>query len=174
MTAPPAERHGTFGRWKPKKWRPEYTRIVAYSVLGKSNVWIAKNLGFTPEHVSTILNQPEGIELADKLHAKMRENMSINIPAVLGEIAEKAVLRVKEVIFDDELMEKSPFQVVDRAFDVLKGLRHLTGGGNGSVQPGGDTFNIGTAVLVHQQRSTLEEGLVKIAEVRKLHAGSEP
>lgn len=173
MTAPAQtqERKGKLGKWKPKHWRPEYDRMVAYSVLGKSNIWIAKFLGFTPEHVSNILHQPEAVELAEKLHAKLREGIEANIPAVLDEIALKAVSRVKQLIDSDELMIKSPFAVVDRSLDVLKGLNHLKRSGDQSSLGGGTTVNIGTAIIAPQQTSDILEGLQKVAEVKRLHRG---
>ena len=168
MTAIAQERKGTFGRWKPKQWRPEYDRMVAFSVCGKSNIAIAAQLGFTPEHVSNILHQPQAIELAEKLHAKLRENIEANIPMVLDEIAAKAVERIKRVMDDDDLFQKHPFAVIDRGMDVLKGLNHLrnkseTGNGNGS------TTNIGTVIISSQQKTDILEGLERIAEVKKIH-----
>lgn len=160
-------------KWRPKKWRPEYDRIVAYSVLGRSNLWIAENLKFTPEHVSTILNLPEGKALTDKLHAKLRANIEINIPDVMSEVAQLAAKRVKALMEDDELFRKSPFAVVDRGLDVLKGLSHLRGGGNGAPVPaGGSVTNIGTVIVTQNQKSDILDGLQKVAEVKALHGGT--
>lgn len=164
--------HGTLKQnaWVPKKWRPEYDRVVAYSVVGKANTWIAEQLGFTPEHVSSILNTPQGLELASKLQAKLRENIELNIPETLGELAVLATKRLKSLLENDAIFEKSPFAVVDRGLDVLKGLKHLQGGGNGAP---GQTTNIGTAVIVTPgQRSDILDGLQRIADIKKLHAGT--
>ncbi len=158
-------RKGSFGRWKPKAWRPEYDRMVAFSILGKSNIWIAKQLGFTPEHVSTILHQDQAIELAENLQAKLRENIATNIPAVLDEIAIKAVSRVKAVIENDELFQKSPFAVVDRSLDVLKGLNHL----RNKSDNGSNTTNIGVINITNEQKSDIMKGLERIREVKQLH-----
>lgn len=155
-------------KWRPKKWRPEYDRVVAYSAMGKSNIWIAQQLSFTKEHVSTILNQPQAIELIGRLQAKLQDNMMVSIPQALSEIADKAVLRLKEVMFDDKLFSKNPFAVVDRGMDVLKGLQHLKGGGNGAPQQG-NVYNINTAILAPHQRSDILEGLEKVQEVNRLH-----
>lgn len=165
-------RKGRLNKWKPKKWRPEYDRIVAYSALGKSNVWISQHLEFTPEHVSVILNLPEAKQMLDKLQTKMRERIEVNIPEVMGEISKQAVLRIKAVMFDDALFEKSPFHVIDRGMEILKGLSHLKGGGNGAPQQAGPVTNIGTVVISQGQRSDILDGLEKIAEVKKLHSGT--
>lgn len=160
-------------KWEPKKWRPEYDRIVAYSAMGKPNTWIAETLDFTPEHVSTILNTPEAVALMMKIQAKLRENIEVNIPDVLSELAGKAVSRLREVLMDDDLFEKSPFAVVDRGLDILKGLNHLKGGGNGANPVGGgNTTNIGTVILAPGQKSDIMEGLERIAEVKRIHGGN--
>lgn len=163
-------------KWRPKKWRPEYDRIVAYSVLGRSNLWIAESLKFTPEHVSTILNLPEGKALQEKLHAKLREKIEVNVPDVLSQVAQKAAERVKAMLDDDALFAKSPFAVVDRGLDILKGVGHLRGGGNGATgQPAlqaGNVTNIGTMIVTPGQKSDILEGLQKIAEVKALHGSS--
>lgn len=163
---------GRLKKWKPKRWRPEYDRIVAYSVMGKANTWIAENLGFTPEHVSTILNQTQAIELAAKLQAKLREKIEVNIPDVLSKVAEKTAERLFTLVNDEHLWEKNPFAVVDRGLDVLKGLNHLKGGGNGSLNGGGTTINVGTAILAPTQQDSILQGLKMVAEVKKLHSGN--
>ena len=162
-------RKGSFKRWRPLQWRPEYDRVVAYSVIGKSNIWIAKQLDFTPQHVSNLLRQPQAIAFAEKLHEKMRAQITINVPEVLSQIAEKSVLRLKEIIYDDELFQKSPFAVVDRGLEVIKGLGHIRGGGNGALQPTVNTVNIGTAILAPHERISILEGLERIKEVKQLH-----
>lgn len=155
-------------KWKPKKWRPEYDRIVAYSVMGKANVWIATNLGFTPEHVSTILNLPQGIELAERLRLKLRDQIETNIPDTLAYIAKKTAERLKQVIDDDDIFAKNPFAVIDRGMDVLKGLHHLSPS-NGT---NGDT-HIGTVIISNGQKSDILDGMEKVAEIKRLHAVNE-
>lgn len=157
-------------KWVPKKWRPEYDRIVAYSVMGKANTWIAATLGFTPEHVSSILNTPRGLDLAQKLQEKLAANIENTVPDELAQIGKQAIKRLKDLMEDDNLYQKSPFAVVDRGMDVLKGLRHLVPGGNGAaLQPGNQT-NIGTVIISPQQHSDLLEGLQQIKEIKQIHA----
>jgi hypothetical protein len=122
-------------KWEPKKWRPEYERMVYYSVAGLSNKQIGQQLGYTKEHVSNVLNLEKAEELRVLLLSKMRERAVIDIPSRLTQIAEKTVERIQSVIESDELFEKSPFAVIDRGMDVLKGLGHLRGGGNGAPLP---------------------------------------
>ena len=158
--------------WKPKKWRPEYERMVALSCLGWSNKMIAKELDYTKEHVSVILNMEEAETIRQMVLERMREKVAVSIPERLQKIAEKTVERLETAMQDDDLFEKSPFALIDRGMDVLKGLNHLKGGGNGSG--GGLTVNVSSGgqamVLSAGQADGLTEALMKANEVRKLHA----
>src|SRR5678815_940735 len=71
---------GRIGKWKPKKWRVEYDRVVAMSVTGLSNTEIAAKVGFTKEYVSMILNLDEGKALYNKLQEKILEDWATQIP----------------------------------------------------------------------------------------------
>lgn len=170
----PEKRGSKLGKWKPKKWRPEYDRIVGYSVMGKSNVWIAQNLGFTPEHVSVILNQPQATELAAKLQSKLRKDIEENIPETLAYVAQKTASRIKEVIDDDELFRRSPFAVVGMGMDILKGIGHLKHGNSGNGGDGGGNGMVvhGTVIIAQGQKTDILEGLEKVAEVKRLHSSS--
>lgn len=119
-------------RWEAKKWRPEYERAVAYSALGKSNIEIAKLLNYTPVHVSNVLNLPLAKELKDKIMARMRERTMEDVPSILQKVAQKTAERLLKVVEDDDLFTKSPFAVIDRGLDVMKGIGHMKGGGNGA------------------------------------------
>lgn len=157
--------------WKPKKWRPEYERIVALSCLGWSNKMIAENLDYTKEHVSTILNLEEAETIRMMVLEKMREKTVASIPERLEKIANKTVERLEAAMNDDDLFEKSPFALIDRGMDVLKGLNHLRGGGNGSNS--GLTVNVGAGgqamVISTGQADALAEALNKANEVKQLH-----
>ena len=156
------------GKWQPKKWRPEYDRIVGYSVLGKSNIEIAVTFGLTKEHVSTILNLPQAKELAEKLAIATKERMLSNIPETLDYVARKTTERLKQMIDNDDLFEKSPFAVIDRGVDVLKGLQHLKGGGNGSTG-----INVGNAIIVPaDQAKDFFGGMTKADEARRLNGNN--
>lgn len=158
-------------KWQPKKWRPEYDRIVAYSVMGKANTWIAQTLGFTPEHVSSILNTPHGLDLAAKLQEKLAANIESTVPDELAQIGKQAIKRLKSLMDNDEIFEKSPFAVVDRGMDVLKGLRHLVPGGNGAaIQAGGNITQIGQVVLSPQQHTDILDGLRQVKEIKNAAA----
>ena len=163
----------SLNRWRPLKWRPEYDRVAAYSACGKSNIWIAQQLGFTPQHVSNLLQMPEAVALIDKIQKKFQESAIESIPNVMLELAEQSVRRLKSVMFNDDLFERNPFAIVDRGLDILKGIGHLRGGGNGALQPSSAITNIGQQIIVTpSQYDSITQGLEKVAEVKKLHAGN--
>lgn len=154
--------------WKPKNWKPDYDRVVAYSVMGKQNTEIAVILGYTPEHTSAILNSPQGLVLREKLQSALREKMLTNIPETLEYVARRGVERLKQLIDSDEVFEKHPFAVVDRAMEVMKGLNHLKGGGNGA-----GAINVERAIIVSGQAGTnLMEGFTKADEARRINGST--
>lgn len=162
---------GRLGKWVPKKWKADYDRVVGYHVVGKENKEIAVMLGFTPEHVSTILNTPQAQELKKRLEASLREKMLTNIPDALEYVARKTADLMKKVVDDEKLFEKSPFAVIGMGMDVMKGLNHLKGGGNGA----GGTINVERAVIVSGAAADgLVAGFDKANEARRLNAGNTP
>jgi hypothetical protein len=161
------EKKGKLGKWTPKRWKADYDRVVGYHVMGKQNLEIAKILSFTPEHVSTILNLPQAQELKLKLEAKLREKMEVNIPETLDYVARKTADLMKKVVDNEQLFEKSPFAVIGMGMDVMKGLNHLKGGGNGSNGP----INVERAIIVSGAAgSQLVEGFTKADEARRINA----
>jgi hypothetical protein len=151
--------------WKPKRWKADYDRVVAFHVMGKKNIEIAKALHMTPEHVSTILNQPQALALRDRMQAALREKMVTNIPETLEYVSRRTAERLKQVLDDDELFAKAPLAIIDRGLDVLKGVGHLKGGGNGA--PG---MNIDKAFIVPAAMAeTLMSGFGKADEARRIN-----
>lgn len=120
-------------KWVPRKWQPEYERMVAYSAMGWSNIKIAQELKYTTVHVSNVLNLPQAKELRDKILARMRERTLEDVPNILQRIALKTAERLETVVNDDEMFLKTPFAIIDRGLDILKGTGHLKGGGNGAL-----------------------------------------
>lgn len=157
-------------KWVAKKWKPEYEKMVAYSVIGWSNKKIGLELGYTKEHVSNVLNLPQAEELKDKLAAKMREK-TLSIPDTLQYVAEKTADRLRKVMDNDELFERHPFAVIDRGMDVLKGLSHLKGGGNGG---GGNNINAQNVFLLPANNAqNLFDGMAKADEALRLNPAKE-
>ena len=156
-------------KWRPKKWRAEYDRIVALSVCGRSNKQIATEVDFTPEYVSVILNLPEAEELRVRLQERLRDKILDDVPTVLGRTSQKAAKRFEEMMDDDELFKKSPFAVIDRGIDLLKGLRHLQ---TATSQPALPSMTInGPAVIMPAMAAEgIRDGLKKADEAFRLNA----
>lgn len=174
MTAPAFDlrlkRQPSLKKWVAKKWRPEYERAVAYSALGKSNIEIAQLLNYTTVHVSNILNLPAAIELKEKILVRMRERILEDVPSILQKVAQKTAERLLTIVEDEELFTKSPFAVIDRGLEAVKGLGHLRGGGNGS--PGvnnqqNNFFNIPPQLL-----DKLNLGMAAADKALEIHAPS--
>lgn len=165
LQEPEAPKKPKLKKWVPKRWRPEYERIVAYAVLGLPNTVIADKVNKTPQHISNILNLPEAQRRQLELLEKLKKQVDISIPETLEYVAQKTTERLKSLIDNDELFEKSPFAVIDRGMDVLKGLSHLRGGGNGS----GPTVNGNVIILPAGAAQNLMEGLSKADEAVRMH-----
>ena len=143
--------------------------MVAYSALGWSNLKIAQEMKYTPVHVSNVLNLPQAKELRDKILLRMRERTMTDIPTLLAQVAQKTAERLQILVNDDEKFEKSPFAIIDRGLDVIKGLGHLKGGGNGAPQAPhnqqNNFFNIPSQLL-----DRLNLGMAASDKAMEIHA----
>jgi hypothetical protein len=146
--------------------------MVAYSVLGWSNVKIANTLGFTPVHVSNVLNTDEGKDYAKKLHAKLKDNIDVDVPKVLNEAASQAAIRIKSAMFDDELYQRNPFAVIQAGMVLLKGVGNMKDRDVATPTQQTITNNIQVGAIINEgQRSDILDGLQKVAEVKRIHSG---
>lgn len=160
---------GKIKKWQPKRWKPEYDKVVMFSIAGMSNVAIAEKLNITKEFVSQILNLPNAKLITEQVQAKIREKMEDGITENLYVATRQAAKRVRQVLDDDETFKKSPFAVTGLAIDVLKGMNHLKGGGNGALNNGETNIN---ALIINQgQKNDILDGFAKIKQVRELHDG---
>lgn len=162
---------GVLTKWKPKKWQPEYERMVAYSFMGMSNKMIALKMGYTPVHVSNVLNLEEAEALRLQLMARMRENVTVNIPSVLEQVAGETAQRLLSLMKDDTKFEttQSSLAIIDRGMDVLKGLRHLK-----SDKPSDSSgINATNVIIGGAAADNLIAGLNKANEVRQIHSGTD-
>lgn len=157
-------------KWHPKKWRPEYERIVALSVGGVSNEKIAEISGFTPAHVCNILGTPEAEFIKQQYIERLREKTTVSLPELHQKIAEKAAGRLLNLLENDEAFEKSPFHIIDRGLRVSEGMGHL---GNKKQAEGQNTnFNGPTIILPAESADLLIRGLAKADKARQLNPPS--
>jgi len=177
MTAPTNTKHGPgrprkdeyrpakLDRWRPKEWTPVYEQIVVLSCgMNRSNVELGEMFGFTPQHVSNILNTPEASLVRRRVLETLREKVDGGIPKRLSDLADKATQRVAQIMYDDAVFERSPFAVVDRALRVLAGVGRL----RNAEESKGDTHN-NILVLSGEAAQDIRDGLRKSREARELH-----
>jgi hypothetical protein len=161
-------RVGKLNKWVPKKWKPEYERIVGLSCLGESNKKIAQMMGFTPEHVSTILNLPQAEELRELVLSKLREKNVESATEVLGRIGIKTAVLLEKAIDNKQFTEnpKTMFALIDRGLDVLRGTGLLrTTGVSGSAGVAAQN----ALVLQGDAADRFVEGMIKADESKRIH-----
>lgn len=172
------ERPPRIGKWQPKRWKPEYEKIVALSAAGHGNKDIVvimatyHNIEYTKEHISQILNTPQAEEFREMVVKKMRENTLEDLPKMLANVQMKALKRVDEILSNDDHVDKSPFALMDRALDVLKGVGVMKGaGGSGGVNLTiNNQQNNSNVNLAPEIAERLATGLDKANEVARIHA----
>lgn len=112
-------------KWNPKKWHPVYQEVVLLSCMGMSNKAIAIEKGFTKEHVSNILRTPQAEIIRQLTIKKMEQKHELTLEQRFERLANRALDRVENVMEDDQLFEKNPLGVFDRAIVVLKGTNKI-------------------------------------------------
>jgi hypothetical protein len=136
--------------WQPTVWEPIYETIVAESILGKSNQYLAEKYKYTPQQVSNILNTNKAREIKKEAIERIRRNSQAILDGKLSESVDRAIDNVHHVVHDEDLRLHHPFSVFSASMQVLKGLGKLQGDGpvtnnnNVTVQPGGNAvINLG-------------------------------
>ena len=159
----------TSRQWQPKNWKPEYTEMVSLSILGMSNQNVAdeifKRTGnrYTSQHVSNVLNTTSGRTLYRHMANKVREHIEETIPEKLTYIAQRTVERLKEMIDDEELFKKAPFQVIDRGLKVAASTGHISDSSGGSGARG-------NMIVPAESMKVLVEAIKNSENVRRIHA----
>lgn len=161
-----------YKRWVPKEWRPEYEAIVALSCTGLDNKEVGKRFGYTKEHISNILTTPQAKKLREIINERLREKNLETFGERYGALNAKALERVEKVMESDDMFEKSPLAIFDRAITVLK----ATGAVKGEQTGGGLTVNLPqnsrTMILSESMAEGLRDSLKKADEVKELHSGN--
>lgn len=171
------------GKWKPRKWRPIYEQIIClHIVAGISRDDLAKQFGYTPQHISNILNSEQADVLRNIASERIRggaleraDNKIVDITERLERLQHKALERVEAVMNDDEMMEKAPFAMIDRGLRILsakgglvekvperEGSKTITNNIAASIQ--NNNF-----IASKEELQKLQSGLDKALEVREIH-----
>lgn len=164
---PPHLKQGKVAKWAPKKWQPMYEEMVALSCAGRSNKTIAEKFGYTEQHISTILNCPKAKMVRRDMLELLRKSVESRMEERVKDLQDVALKRLTQVLTDDRLYEASPFAVVDRGLQVLKGtgvLRSEAAAGSGGINAKNAIFIGGEAA------DAIREGLKAADEARRLHS----
>lgn len=150
-------------RWNPKKWHPVYEEVVLLDCLGYKGKDIARLKGFTPQHVSCILNTSQAKMIRKLVLARMEKKREETVEERLERITAKAMDRVEEVMANDTYAEKNPGGIFDRALGVLKAA------GKVKQESAGPTNN--NLIVSDDQWKMLTEGIKRSDEARRLNSG---
>lgn len=152
---------GGFKRWRPKKWKPIYDQIVLLSVAGRSNKEIAEIVGVTPVHVGNVLRSPQASLIRGDILRKMQDKAIESVPEIIVKTTPMAAKRIRALIESDELFEKAPFAVADRAFKLLQTTGHLNS--EASKAP----VHEKTFIVSEEVAARLMEGMRRADDARK-------
>jgi len=163
-------------RWEPKTWKPRYDMVVYKHCLGYDNNRIATETGLHFQTVSNILGSLQGRARVKIIQDKLLTNVNADLGQRLMNVAEKFMAKIERVAEDEELFTKSPFAVIDRGLQVLKGVGHLksaaegsAGSGSGGPTPNHTTF-IGKAVILSDDAAkNLRDAIALSDEVKEIH-----
>jgi hypothetical protein len=157
-------------QWQPTVWEPIYEIIVAESILGKTNIYLAKKYEYTETQISNILNTNKAREIKREAIEAIKKNSQGIIENQLADIIERSVDNIHHVIHDEELRLNNPFSVFSASIQALKGLGKLQG--DGTVN-NNTTVNVpnGNAVinLGEEQQEIFMRGLAKANEAIEKH-----
>lgn len=152
-------------RWQPKKWEAMHEQMVIMSALGRSNVEIAKTFGYSAQQVCNILASDEATIVRARTLDTLRKTAVKQLDGALEDLATQSIIRMKEVMYDDDLFTKSPFAVVDRGLAILRGVGKLRADGASSAAPR-------TIVMSTEDAAAIAAGLKVADEAKRLNAPS--
>lgn len=153
-------------KWVPKKWEAQFDEWVVRSVMGESNLSIAKRANYTPQHICNILNTPQAKLLRRQLLDNLQKNLELRTEERLAHIQDRALTRITQVLDNDKMLEAAPLALVDRCIALLRGtglLKPETASG----------VNAKNAIFLGGEQTTqLLAGLKAADEAKQLHSGT--
>ncbi len=165
MTATLPERPAKLAKWKPRKWDVVYDQIVMLDTLGTPQKQIAEMFGYTVQHISNIVQCPQAKLTRGKVLEQLSKSAIEKVSNDLELLAVQAKKRIAQVLYNDELFERSPFAVVDRGIAVLKGVGKLK-----TEDEAARGIRINKAVIfTSDDAKAVREALSKADEAKLLH-----
>lgn len=118
-------------KWEPKEWRPQYEEIVLESARGASNKSLAEKHGVSPQTICNINRTEMARKIRSELVANLRSTgLGMQERRLL--LADKALERIEEYFERDDVAEKNPGAMADRAMKLLTGVGQLKSEHEGS------------------------------------------
>lgn len=166
LERPAAPAVSKYKRWFPKQWKPIFDEMILYSISGVPLEQIAKKYKYSYTHASTILNSPQAQIIRRQMLESLRKNVLAKQSERLEDLKDISLQRVSELLHDDNLMEKNPFGVADKAITVLKGTGVLQSEGSNNT-----TLNARNAVFLPPELAKgLLEGISMADKAKQLNA----
>lgn len=160
--------HAKLTRWEPKKWKPQYEIICGLHANGMSNIEIADKAGRTPQQISNILCCEQGKRVIAEITAALHKKNTQTLPEMYAEIAQKTARLTLKLFDNEDVVQKSPFALIDRGLRVSEGAGKLKRGNDG-VNIGNATINALPPALIERMSEALEKAQV----VKELHSGQD-
>jgi hypothetical protein len=159
--------------WEPKKWKPRYDMMVALWSTGRyTQRDIAKLTKVSHVMVGLLLRSDMAKPYIEAAKVKMTQVASETQEERIQQTQERAFVIIEKVMHNDELVETNPFSMMDRSIKFLEATgkikgKNTEGNGNGNINVHGPAVFL---PIEHAER--IGEGLSKLNEIKRLHAGS--
>lgn len=148
-------------RWQPKRWEPMYDQMVALSCTGMSNTLIAARFKYTPQQVCNILTSENGKIIKALVSKHIQESLMFDAKTRMSQIENKATEIVHATLHNNDLYEKSPLAMYDRAIKFLEG--------RGSLESPEQKVANRALAIPSDLAAKLISGMVAANEAAKLH-----
>jgi hypothetical protein len=158
--------------WRPLKWKPVYDLMVTLFIQGHTHKEIADITGYTPVQVGNIIRSPDVKKKIDLLTKQLHERILENSEDQLSVIKAKAIKNVAQIISDETLAVKRPFETARMSIDILKGLGTFQTGNKTEVNVNSNNTQT-IAGITGEQLDKLTAALELSNEVAKLHGAKE-
>lgn len=164
---------GTAPQWEPQVWKPIYETMVALAINNMNQLQIAETVKVHPVLVNRVLNCSKGkVRMTQLLMIKQKHTEHL-LETKHAKMQDRAIEIMESVLNDNDLVERFPLQMFDRA------SRFVAGGKPNPANPfveetpkevplqGTATYINQNILNIHAER--LADGLDKLREIEEIH-----
>lgn len=159
--------------WRPLKWKPVYDLMVTLHIQGHTNREIAEIVGYTAVQVGNVLRAPETKKKIDLLTKQLHDRVLENNEDQLSKIKAHAIRNISQVMADDSLVIKRPFEAARLSADILKGLGTFKGGSGTDITINQQNNTQNVQGITGEQIDRLALALELSNEANRMHGGVE-